>query len=82
MPEVVGDAALLIDPSSARQLRAALRALRRPRLAELLRQRGFKRVKLFSWDSTAERLMALLVQCAKSLGGSGATQNASQESGS
>jgi len=55
LPEVVGDAALLIDPQSPSELRAALlRMLRDDALHEEMRRRGFSRVGGYSWGKTAE----------------------------
>ena len=64
IPEVAGDAALIIDPQRPSQLNAALRTLRKPGIADALRRRGAERVKSFSWDTTAERLASFLTQCA------------------
>jgi glycosyltransferase involved in cell wall biosynthesis len=64
IPEVAGDAALVIDPHRPSQLNAALHRLRRPGVADALRRRGAERVESFSWDVTAERLASFLTQCA------------------
>jgi glycosyltransferase involved in cell wall biosynthesis len=64
IPEVVGDAALTIDPRDPNGLRLALRKVRKPLAADELRRRGIERVKLFSWDMTAELLARFLADCA------------------
>jgi glycosyltransferase involved in cell wall biosynthesis len=68
MPEVVGDAALIIDPRQPRELTAALRELRNSSVADEFRRRGLERARVFSWDRTAERLATFLSQCADGLG--------------
>jgi glycosyltransferase involved in cell wall biosynthesis len=60
MPEVVGDAAELFDPTDARAIAAALtRLLDDPeRRAELV-ARGSERWKAFSWERAAEETLAV-----------------------
>ena len=54
LPEVAGDAALLIDPKDSGQLAADLsRVLESPALQGELRARGVARAGQFSWDRTA-----------------------------
>jgi glycosyltransferase involved in cell wall biosynthesis len=59
MPEVAGDAALLIDPSSTEQITQGLEVLASDtaKRADLI-ARGNARSKLFSWDTTAAQLWA------------------------
>ena len=57
LPEVVGDAAELFDPHDVGSLAAALhRALDRERRRELI-ERGYARVKEFSWDRCARETL-------------------------
>ena len=57
LPEVVGDAALLIDPYNPEAIADAMqRALLEPGLREELRRRGLLRVKEFSWDRSIRRV--------------------------
>ena len=57
LPEVVGDAALLIDPLDPAAIAEAMRrVLMDSDLHEDLRQRGFKRVREFSWDRSIRRV--------------------------
>lgn len=54
LPEVAGDAALLVDPTDTDALAHALqRVLAEPELRAALRARGFKRAAQFSWAQTA-----------------------------
>jgi glycosyltransferase involved in cell wall biosynthesis len=54
LPEVAGDAALLVDPEDAEGLALAMqRVLDEPGLAEGLREAGRARAAGFSWDRTA-----------------------------
>lgn len=56
LPEVVGDAALLIDPLNADEIADAMvRVLTDEPLRRELIARGFERVKQFSWDRSVRR---------------------------
>lgn len=58
MPEVAGDAALLVDPRSVDQLaQAILAVVSRPDVAQSLRQRGLARAAQFTWSKTAEETL-------------------------
>ena len=55
IPEVAGDAALLVDPLDEAAIATGIqRILTDSTLRDTLRQRGFARVKLFSWRQCAE----------------------------
>lgn len=61
MPEVAGDAAHLVNPSDPHQLKAALHQMYRDDLyRKQLIERGFKRVKEFSWKKAAGELLTVL----------------------
>ena len=54
LPEVAGDAALLVDPEDEEELAAALlEVITDARLAMALRDRGLRRAAEFSWSETA-----------------------------
>ena len=54
LPEVVGDAALLVNPLDVEGLTAAMtRVVEDAGLREDLRKRGALRVKVFSWEQSA-----------------------------
>ena len=58
LPEVVGDAGLLMPPTDADALGAALlRLLDDAELREELRARGLRQARRFSWRETAERTL-------------------------
>ena len=60
LPEVVGDAGLLVEPGSPRRLADALeRLLEDQALQERLHQRGLVRVRQFRWEETARQTLAV-----------------------
>lgn len=57
LPEVIGDAGLLVDPEDIPALASAIeRLLTDDNLRQTLRTRGIDRSKRFSWDSSADAL--------------------------
>lgn len=65
LPEVLGDAALLVTPTDTPALSAAMASiLRDPALAEDLRTRGLARSQQFSWHDTARATLAVYEQAA------------------
>lgn len=63
LPEVVGDAGLLVDPLSIEAIRAAMeRILEDQALRETLRVRGLERARAFSWERCAQETLAVLEQ--------------------
>lgn len=60
LPEVVGDAALLVDPHNIDQLADALIRLSEDEpLREELRQKGYKRAQQFTWEESARKMLAV-----------------------
>jgi len=56
LPEVVGDAAVLIDPLNTTELaQAMIKVLTDDELKREMSIKGINRAKLFSWDRTAEK---------------------------
>jgi glycosyltransferase involved in cell wall biosynthesis len=61
LPEVAGDAALLVDPTDAAAIAAALESVLTDRAqADELRERGRARAAAFSWERTARETLGLL----------------------
>jgi len=60
LPEVVGEAALLVNPYDEGEIAKALfRITHDSELRKELRERGFERAKQFTWRMAAERTLAL-----------------------
>ena len=60
LPEVVGNAAVLVNPENVFEIMRALhRVLLDHPLREKLKQRGYEQVKRFSWDDSARRILAV-----------------------
>ena len=60
LPEVAGDAAVLINPVEVEELADAIvRVLEEPELRESLRAKGFERVKRFTWERAARQTLAV-----------------------
>jgi glycosyltransferase involved in cell wall biosynthesis len=60
LPEVAGDAALLVDPLDVDKLTSEMtQVLRDPELHSDLRKRGLARASTFSWDRTARETIAV-----------------------
>jgi len=69
LPEVVGDAALLVDPYDVGDIaKGILNVLTRPDLRYALVQKGFDRVKQFSWDITAKRTVEVYHEAISNIG--------------
>ena len=59
LPEVAGDAAILIDPSSEEEMVHAMEAVSDPKYREELIQRGFRQAQKFSWERTARETLEI-----------------------
>jgi glycosyltransferase involved in cell wall biosynthesis len=60
MPEVAGDAAILVDPANLDEMATAIGALMDDKsLREHKIQQGFERVKTFSWEKMAREVLHL-----------------------
>jgi len=58
LPEVVGDAALTIDPHNISELAQAItRLIGDEKLREELRQRGYARAQLYTWPKSAQKML-------------------------
>lgn len=62
LPEVVGDAALMVDPYNIDEIATAIEMiLSGEKLCDELRLRGAERAKMFSWERCAEETMRALL---------------------
>lgn len=58
LPEVVGNAAVLVNPENVFEIRRALqRVLNDQLLREKMKQRSYEQSQLFSWDKSASRVL-------------------------
>lgn len=65
LPEVVGDAGLLVNPFDVSEISAALaRLIDNPDLRDKLRVKGLQRAAKFSWRDTARRTLTVYEQVA------------------
>ncbi|WP_080056152.1 glycosyltransferase family 4 protein [Spirosoma aerolatum] len=63
MPEVAGNAALLVDPTSVEEMADGINQLiLKPSLRADLRRKGLQRATLFSWEATAGKLLDVYAQ--------------------
>ena len=60
LPEVAGNAALLVNPENVFEIRRALqRALLDPALRERMKQRGYEQAQRFSWTTSVTRILEI-----------------------
>lgn len=58
LPEVVGEAALTVDPHNIDELAKAItRLLGNEKLREELRQKGYERAQLYTWPKSAQKML-------------------------
>ncbi len=70
LPEVVGDAGILVNPTSVKEIVEALLAvLENQDLREKLRQQGLRRAREFTWNRTAHQTLAVYERGQKSFRG-------------
>ncbi len=64
LPEVVGDAALLVDPKSEEELRSAItKVVSDSELRQTLSEKGLDQAKKFSWDQIAQDTLKVYETC-------------------
>jgi len=60
LPEVAGDAALLVDPTRPEALAAAMTSIMNDaELRQALRAKGLARARTFTWDAVAQQTLAI-----------------------
>jgi len=63
IPEVVGDAGILIDPNSVDEISHAMnKVTSNPDLKEEMREKGLEQVQLFNWETTARKTLDIYEQ--------------------
>lgn len=60
--EVLGDAALFVDPGNTDEISSAMLALMAPGTRQRLAALGLRRCRQFSWDKTADKVRAVLAE--------------------
>jgi glycosyltransferase involved in cell wall biosynthesis len=69
LPEVVGDAGILVDPFDVNAIAAAIeRLVDDPDLRQQLSVKGVARSRLFDWNETARRTLNIYEQVVGGLG--------------
>jgi glycosyltransferase involved in cell wall biosynthesis len=69
LPEVVGDAAVLVNPENVFEIMRALhRVLLDQPLRERLKERSYRQAQRFSWDFSAQRILQVYQEVAGSRG--------------
>jgi glycosyltransferase involved in cell wall biosynthesis len=67
LPEVVGNAAVLVNPENVFDIMKALhRVLLDQPLRERLKQRGYEQAQRYSWDASAQRILQVYYEVARS----------------
>jgi glycosyltransferase involved in cell wall biosynthesis len=65
LPEVLGDAAVLVDPYSSASIAEGIqRALSDPALRQVLTERGLARARTFSWEASVKRIHEVYMEVA------------------
>jgi glycosyltransferase involved in cell wall biosynthesis len=65
LPEVVGNAAVLVNPENVFEIMRALhRVLVDQTLREKLKQRGYEQAQKFSWDASARQILSVYEEVA------------------
>jgi len=63
VPEVIGDAGIIVNPEDIDALAEAIvKVLSDKNLRESLILRGYERVKQFSWDKTAQKILEIILE--------------------
>jgi glycosyltransferase involved in cell wall biosynthesis len=66
LPEVVGNAAVLVNPENVFEIMRALhRVLVDQPLRDKLKARGYEQAKRFSWDNAAQQILGVYRQVAE-----------------
>jgi len=70
LPEVVGNAALLVNPENVFEIRRALqKSLLDPALRARMKQRGYEQSQRFSWSASVSRILEIYREVATGTAG-------------
>jgi glycosyltransferase involved in cell wall biosynthesis len=79
LPEVVGNAAVLVNPENSFEIMHALhRVLLDHELRDLLKARGIEQARKFSWDDSTRKLLDVYSSAVRADTGGGKTQTVAQ----
>jgi glycosyltransferase involved in cell wall biosynthesis len=68
LPEVVGDAALMVDPLNTEEIKTAMRRIyQEPTLASHFAIKGLERSRKFRWEETAQLTLKVYRQALNTL---------------
>ena len=66
LPEVVGDAGIMVDPNNVREIRKQIElVIKNKKLRKEMIGKGFKQAKKFSWEKTARETLKVLEELGK-----------------
>ncbi|HVI78073.1 MAG TPA: glycosyltransferase family 1 protein, partial [Candidatus Acidoferrum sp.] len=66
LPEVVGNAAVLVNPENVFEIKRALyRVLTDPPLRDRMKERGYKQAMRFSWETSVRRVLDVYCEIAE-----------------
>jgi len=66
LPEVAGNAALLVNPENVFEIRRGLqRALLDPALRAQMKERGYEQAQRFSWTTSVSRILEIYREVAR-----------------
>jgi glycosyltransferase involved in cell wall biosynthesis len=82
LPEVTGDAALLVDPYDPHAIADGIRRVISDRaLSDDLRRKGLARARQFSWETSVRRIRDIYCAVASEPGMAASTRPAERETG-
>jgi glycosyltransferase involved in cell wall biosynthesis len=65
LPEVAGEAAILVDPQNILEISKAMKQVLSPEISNELIEKGRHQVNKFSWDVCSQETYSLLLDCVK-----------------
>ena len=81
LPEVVGNAAVLVNPENVFEIMRALhRVLVDQALRDKLKARGYEQAKRFSWDAAAQQILRVYHEVSEKVAGTARSRRTNQKS--